>query len=102
MGDGGAVFTKSESLAYIVQSLRESGRDCQRVNVQQAINDATPVQYKCDVDPDVFIHMGYDLDITEWQAACGLAQLAQIDQIIKNIIEILIIFVMDCAPVLSC
>ncbi|WP_372776906.1 lipopolysaccharide biosynthesis protein RfbH [Litorivivens sp.] len=80
MGEGGAVFTNSPELAVIAESFRDWGRDCycapgcddtcgKRFGQQFG---TLPSGYD---HKYVYAHLGYNLKITDMQAACGLAQL---------------------------
>jgi len=80
MGEGGAVFTNNDELCRIVTSLRDWGRDCycapgadntcgQRYGWQ--LGDLPPgYDHKY-----TYSHIGYNLKITDMQAACALAQM---------------------------
>ena len=82
MGEGGAVFTNNRDLKRIIESLRDWGRDCycgpgkdntcgKRFGWQ--LGDLPPgYDHKY-----TYSHVGYNLKITDMQAACGLAQLAR-------------------------
>ena len=80
MGEGGAVFTNSDELKTIAESFRDWGRDC----YWQPGKDNTCGKRFCwrlDNLPEgydhkyTYSHLGYNLKITDMQAACGLAQL---------------------------
>lgn len=84
MGEGGAVFTRSKKLAKIVESFRDWGRDCYckpgedntcRRRYEQQLGEL-PHGYD---HKYTYSHMGYNLKITDMQAACGLAQLNKLD-----------------------
>ena len=86
-GEGGAVFTNSIKLARIAESFRDWGRDCycepgkdntcnKRFSWQ--LGDL-PFGYD---HKYTYSHLGYNMKITDMQAACGLAQLASLDQFI--------------------
>ncbi|MDA8523764.1 lipopolysaccharide biosynthesis protein RfbH [Acidovorax sp. NCPPB 4044] len=80
MGEGGAVFTNDDELARIVTSFRDWGRDCycgpgkdntcgKRYGWQ--LGDLPPgYDHKY-----TYSHVGYNLKITDMQAACALAQM---------------------------
>jgi CDP-6-deoxy-D-xylo-4-hexulose-3-dehydrase len=87
MGEGGAIFTNSIKLARIAESFRDWGRDCycepgkdntcnKRFSWQ--LGDL-PFGYD---HKYTYSHLGYNMKITDMQAACGLAQLASLDQFI--------------------
>jgi len=88
MGEGGAVFTKHDELKTIAESLRDWGRDC----YCQPGKDNTCGQRFCQQLGDLphgydhkytYSHLGYNLKITDMQAACGLAQLERLPEFIK-------------------
>jgi CDP-6-deoxy-D-xylo-4-hexulose-3-dehydrase len=86
-GEGGAVFTDDPLLARIVESFRDWGRDChcppgrdntcgKRFGWQ--LGDL-PAGYD---HKYIYSHAGYNLKITDMQAALGVAQLARLDEFI--------------------
>ncbi len=88
MGEGGAVFTNSDELKVIAESFRDWGRDC----YCQPGKDNTCGKRFCWKLGDLpqgydhkytYSHLGYNLKITDMQAACGLAQLDKASQFIK-------------------
>jgi len=89
MGEGGAVFTNSKKLERIAESFRDWGRDCfcdagkdntckKRFSWQ--LGDL-PFGYD---HKYTYSHLGYNMKITDMQAACGLAQLASLDKFISK------------------
>tara|TARA_B100000745_G_scaffold197785_1_gene130390 strand:- start:1078 stop:2385 length:1308 start_codon:yes stop_codon:yes gene_type:complete len=89
MGEGGAVFTKNPLLKRVIESIRDWGRDCycapgcdntcgQRFNQQLG---SLPHGYD---HKYTYSHLGYNLKITDMQAACGLAQLKRLPQLIQQ------------------
>ena len=88
MGEGGAVFTNSDELKTIAESFRDWGRDC----YCQPGKDNTCGKRFCQQLGDLpygydhkytYSHLGYNLKITDMQAACGLAQLEKAPQFIQ-------------------
>lgn len=88
MGEGGAVFTNSDELKKIAESLRDWGRDC----YCRPGKDNTCGKRFCQKFGDLpygydhkytYSHRGYNLKITDMQAACGLAQLDKAAQFIQ-------------------
>ncbi len=88
MGEGGAVFTNNEQLKTIAESFRDWGRDC----YCQPGKDNTCGKRFCQQLGDLpygydhkytYSHLGYNLKITDMQAACGLAQLEQAPRFIQ-------------------
>jgi len=89
MGEGGAVFTNNDELKVIAESFRDWGRDC----YCQPGKDNTCGKRFCQQMGDLpfgydhkytYSHMGYNLKITDMQAACGLAQLEKAPQFIQS------------------
>jgi len=89
MGEGGAVFTNSKRLERIAESFRDWGRDCycepgkdntcnKRFGWQQG---DLPFGYD---HKYTYSHMGYNMKITDMQAACGLAQLESLENFIMK------------------
>ena len=89
MGEGGAVFTNSKKLERIAESFRDWGRDCycepgkdntcnKRFSWQ--LGDL-PFGYD---HKYTYSHIGYNMKITDMQAACGLAQLVRLDQFVTQ------------------
>jgi CDP-6-deoxy-D-xylo-4-hexulose-3-dehydrase len=84
MGEGGAVFMNSSELKAIAESFRDWGRDCYCApgcdntcgcRFEQKHGEL-PYGYD---HKYVYSHSGYNLKITDMQAACGLAQLEKLD-----------------------
>ena len=88
MGEGGAVFTNHDELKTIAESFRDWGRDC----YCQPGKDNTCGKRFCQQlgklpmgydHKYTYSHPGYNLKISDMQAACGLAQLAKAAQFIQ-------------------
>lgn len=88
MGEGGAVFTNNPELKLIAESLRDWGRDC----FCAPGKDNTCGKrfcWKLGTLPEgydhkyTYAHLGYNLKITDMQAACGLAQMDKLDGFIQ-------------------
>lgn len=80
MGEGGAVFTNNPKLKMIAESFRDWGRDCYCApGCDNTCGDRFGQQFgslPAGYDHKyVYAHLGYNLKITDMQAACGLAQL---------------------------
>jgi CDP-6-deoxy-D-xylo-4-hexulose-3-dehydrase len=80
MGEGGAVFTNDPELKLIAESFRDWGRDC----YCPPGKDNTCGKRFCQCFGTLpegydhkytYSHLGYNLKITDMQAACGLAQI---------------------------
>lgn len=89
MGEGGAVFTNNRLLKDIAESFRDWGRDC----YCPPGKDNTCGKrfcWKLGTLPEgydhkyTYSHLGYNLKITDMQAACGLAQLEKLDNFIAS------------------
>jgi CDP-6-deoxy-D-xylo-4-hexulose-3-dehydrase len=84
MGEGGAVATSDPDLATLVSSFRDWGRDCRCKPGQDNICGKR-FGYTWKNLPEgfdhkyVFTHAGFNLKITEMQAALGLSQLSKVD-----------------------
>lgn len=89
MGEGGAVFTKSKELRKLIESFRDWGRDCycapgcddtcgKRFDQQLG---TLPQGYD---HKYTYSHLGYNLKITDMQAACGLAQMDSVEQFVEQ------------------
>lgn len=87
MGEGGAVATQNEDLARIARSFRDWGRDCYCAGGENntcgkrfAQQFGTlPFGYD---HKYVYSHIGYNLKVTDMQAAIGVAQLAKLDEFV--------------------
>jgi CDP-6-deoxy-D-xylo-4-hexulose-3-dehydrase len=88
MGEGGAVFTNNRDLKRIIESFRDWGRDCycqpgkdntcgKRFGWQLG---ALPFGYD---HKYTYSHLGYNLKISDMQAACGLAQMDKLDSFVQ-------------------
>jgi CDP-6-deoxy-D-xylo-4-hexulose-3-dehydrase len=88
MGEGGAVFTDDDLVRRAIESIRDWGRDCycapgrdntcgKRFKWQHG---DLPAGYD---HKYVYTHLGYNLKITDMQAALGLAQLDRLDSFIE-------------------
>jgi CDP-6-deoxy-D-xylo-4-hexulose-3-dehydrase len=87
LGEGGAVVTSHEGLARAARSLRDWGRDCycsggenntcgRRFSQQLG---SLPAGYD---HKYVYSHIGYNLKVTDMQAAIGCAQLRKLDRFV--------------------
>ena len=89
MGEGGCIATNDDDLARIARSIRDWGRDCycaggenntcgKRFNQQFG---TLPFGYD---HKYIYSHIGYNLKVTDMQAAVGCAQLQKIEQFIAK------------------
>jgi CDP-6-deoxy-D-xylo-4-hexulose-3-dehydrase len=80
MGEGGAVFMNNYELKQIAESFRDWGRDCYCAPGKDN-TCGKRFCWKLGTLPEgydhkyTYSHLGYNLKITDMQAACGLAQL---------------------------
>jgi len=89
MGEGGAVFTRHAELAAIAESFRDWGRDCYcapgKDNTCGKRFDWRLGDLPHGYDHKyTYSHLGYNLKITDMQAACGLAQLEKAPRFIQQ------------------
>lgn len=88
MGEGGAVFTSNNNLKRTIESFRDWGRDCycepgkdntcrKRFGWQLG---TLPLGYD---HKYTYSHLGYNLKITDMQAACALAQMDRLTGFIE-------------------
>jgi CDP-6-deoxy-D-xylo-4-hexulose-3-dehydrase len=93
MGEGGAVFTNNADLKLIAESFRDWGRDCYcppgKDNTcnkrfcwtKQTLGGNLPDGYD---HKYTYSHLGYNLKISDMQAACGLAQMDRVEEFIAK------------------
>ena len=88
MGEGGAVLTNEPKLKRIAESFRDWGRDC----FCEPGKDNTCGKRYCWKLGDLpegydhkytYSHVGFNLKITDMQAACGLAQMDRLPEFIE-------------------
>ena len=88
MGEGGAVYTDDPLLDKIVRSFRDWGRDCWCVG---GVDNTCKMRFtgkfgELPAGYDhkyVYSHFGFNLKITDMQAAIGCAQLKKLDTIVE-------------------
>jgi CDP-6-deoxy-D-xylo-4-hexulose-3-dehydrase len=89
MGEGGAVFTSNNQLKQLIESFRDWGRDCY---CQPGCDNTCGKRFSWQLGnlpkgydhKYTYSHLGYNLKITDMQAACGLAQLERIDGFVQT------------------
>ena len=87
MGEGGAVFTNNAELKLIAESFRDWGRDCYCPPGKDNTCNKR-FCWKLGNLPDgydhkyTYSHLGYNLKISDMQAACALAQMDRLDDFI--------------------
>lgn len=88
MGEGGAIFTSNPELKKIIESFRDWGRDCYCPGGKDN-TCGKRFGWKLGDLPEgydhkyTYSHMGFNLKITDMQAACGLAQLEKLESFIQ-------------------
>ncbi|GAB0058345.1 dTDP-4-dehydro-2,6-dideoxy-D-glucose 3-dehydratase [Candidatus Magnetaquicoccaceae bacterium FCR-1] len=89
MGEGGAVFTNNGELKRIAESFRDWGRDC---HCPPGTDNTCTRRFfwKLGDLPKgydhkyTYSHAGYNLKISDMQAACALAQLDRLDHFVQT------------------
>lgn len=87
-GEGGAVMTSDKTIARILESMRDWGRDChcptgrdntcgRRFSMQLG---GLPYGYD---HKYIYSNLGYNLKMTDMQAAVGLAQMGRLDEFMR-------------------
>ncbi|MFN2547193.1 MAG: lipopolysaccharide biosynthesis protein RfbH [Myxococcales bacterium] len=84
MGEGGAVLTDDDVLEKAISSIRDWGRDCY---CQPGVDNTCGKRFEwqlgdlpCGYDHKyTYTHLGYNLKVTDMQAAVGVAQLAKLE-----------------------
>lgn len=89
MGEGGAVLVNDPEYNRIVKSYRDWGRDC---HCEPGVNDTCGNRFNLQFGtlPSgydhkyVYTHLGYNLKITDMQAAIGVAQLKKLPSFVER------------------
>ncbi len=93
MGEGGAVFTNNPELKLIAESFRDWGRDCYCPPGKDNTCNKRFCWTKNELGGDLpngydhkytYSHAGYNLKITDMQAACALAQMDRVEEFIAK------------------
>jgi CDP-6-deoxy-D-xylo-4-hexulose-3-dehydrase len=93
MGEGGAVFTNNPGLKQIAESFRDWGRDCYCPPGKDNTCNKRFCWTKKELGGDLpygydhkytYGHLGYNLKITDMQAACALAQMDRLEEFIEK------------------
>jgi CDP-4-dehydro-6-deoxyglucose reductase, E1 len=87
MGEGGAVFTNDDFLQRIMESFRDWGRDC---FCKPGVDNTCGKRFNWKLGDlpkgydhkYTYSHLGFNLKITDMQAAVGLAQLDHLEEFI--------------------
>ena len=88
MGEGGAVYTNDIQLKQLIDSFRDWGRDCW---CQSGKDDTCKKRFKWQLGElpfgydhkYIYSHFGYNLKVTDMQAAIGCAQLEKLPAFIE-------------------
>ena len=89
MGEGGALITNNLQLEQLIRSFRDWGRDCY---CEPGYNNTCARRFKQQFGTlpygydhkYIYTHIGYNLKLTDMQAAVGLAQLKKLPEFIKK------------------
>tara|TARA_Y100000590_G_scaffold469757_1_gene659572 strand:- start:5566 stop:6879 length:1314 start_codon:yes stop_codon:yes gene_type:complete len=89
MGEGGAVFTNSFRIKRIAESFRDWGRDCY---CEPGLENTCKKRFKWQLGKlpfgydhkYIYSHVGFNMKITDMQAACGLGQIDKLNHFIKK------------------
>lgn len=87
MGEGGAIFSKSQEMLDIALSFRDWGRDCW-CPAGKENSCGKRYGWKLGDLPEgydhkyIYSHLGYNLKVTDMQAAIGLSQLSKADNFV--------------------
>ncbi|MCB2362045.1 lipopolysaccharide biosynthesis protein RfbH [Clostridium estertheticum] len=89
MGEGGAVYTNNVILNKIIESFRDWGRDCYcKSGCDNTCKKRFDIKYgDMPLGYDhkyIYSHLGYNLKVTEMQAAIGCAQLKKLPEFIDK------------------
>ena len=89
MGEGGAVYTNNPLLHKIIRSFRDWGRDCMCPSgVDNLCGHRFDRQYgELPLGYDhkyVYSHFGYNLKVTDMQAAVGVAQIKKVPSFVEK------------------
>ena len=89
MGEGGAVFTNNFRIKRVAESFRDWGRDCYcEPGKENTCNKRFKWQLgKLPMGYDhkyIYSHVGFNMKITDMQAACGLGQLESLQNFIQK------------------
>jgi len=88
MGEGGAVFTRDPAVRRAMESVRDWGRDCW---CEPGMDNTCKRRFDWQLGDlpygydhkYTYSHLGYNLKITDMQAAVGLAQMDHLEHFIK-------------------
>jgi len=89
MGEGGAVLTNRPQLKLLIESFRDWGRDCW---CEPGEDDTCGLRFDHQLGSlprgydhkYIYTHVGYNLKVTDMQAAVGVAQLAKLSAFVET------------------
>ena len=89
MGEGGAIFTNNNRIKRVVESFRDWGRDCY---CEPGVENTCKKRFEWQLGKlpfgydhkYIYSHIGFNMKITDMQAACGLGQLENLDNFIQK------------------
>ena len=88
MGEGGAVLTNRPALKLLIESFRDWGRDCW---CEPGEDDTCGLRFEHQLGSlprgydhkYIYTHVGYNLKVTDMQAAVGVAQLGKLPSFVE-------------------
>ena len=89
MGEGGAIFTNNNRIKRISESFRDWGRDCY---CEPGVENTCKKRFEWQLGKlpfgydhkYIYSHVGFNMKITDMQAACGLGQLTNLENFIQK------------------
>ena len=89
MGEGGAIFTNNSRIKRVAESFRDWGRDCY---CEPGVENTCKKRFEWQLGKlpfgydhkYIYSHIGFNMKITDMQAACGLGQLENLENFIKK------------------
>jgi CDP-6-deoxy-D-xylo-4-hexulose-3-dehydrase len=89
MGEGGAIFTNNSRIKRVSESFRDWGRDCY---CEPGVENTCKKRFEWQLGKlpfgydhkYIYSHIGFNMKITDMQAACGLGQLNKLEQFIEK------------------
>ena len=89
MGEGGAIFTNNFRIKRVCESFRDWGRDCY---CEPGVENTCKKRFEWKLGElpfgydhkYIYSHVGFNMKITDMQAACGLGQLTKLEHFIEK------------------